>query len=104
MIYTNIATRYDELVTPHTNSFMLGRNVTNITVQDHCAFDFSDHLSIISSPITGQYILDALGPRARGTGAVCACVPGLRQRSLAPAGSRPRTVHRDRFVAPTTHR
>jgi len=60
--YTNIATDYDELVTPHTNSFMVGRNVTNITVQDHCALDFSDHLSIISSPITGQYILNALDP------------------------------------------
>jgi len=62
VIYTNIATDYDELVTPHTNSFMAGRNVTNITVQDHCPLDFSDHLSIISSPITGQYILNALDP------------------------------------------
>ena len=30
--------------------------------QDHCPLDFSDHLSIISSPITGQYILNALDP------------------------------------------
>ena len=62
VIYTNIATDYDELVTPHTNSFMSGKNVTNITVQDHCPLDFSDHLSIISDPITGQYILNGLDP------------------------------------------
>jgi triacylglycerol lipase len=60
--YTNISTRYDELVSPYTSSFLAGSNVTNITLQDHCALDFSDHLSIISSPITGQYILNALDP------------------------------------------
>ena len=62
VIYTNISTRYDELVSPYTSSFLSGPNVTNITLQDHCPLDFSDHLSIISSPITGQYILNALDP------------------------------------------
>jgi triacylglycerol lipase len=62
VIYTNLATRYDELVSPHTHSFLSGPHVTNITMQDHCKLDFSDHLSIISSPITGRYILNALDP------------------------------------------
>jgi len=62
VVYTNIATRYDELVSPYTSSFLAGPKVTNITLQDHCALDFSDHLSIISSPITGRYILNALDP------------------------------------------
>ncbi len=62
VVYTNVSTRYDELVSPYTSSFLDGPNVTNITLQDHCALDFSDHLSIISSPITGQYILNALDP------------------------------------------
>jgi triacylglycerol lipase len=62
VIYTNIATKYDELVSPYTSSFLAGPNVTNITLQDNCALDFSDHLSIISSPITGQHILNALDP------------------------------------------
>jgi triacylglycerol esterase/lipase EstA (alpha/beta hydrolase family) len=62
VIYTNLSTKYDELVSPYTSSFLTGPNVTNITMQDHCALDFSDHLSIISSPITGQYILNALDP------------------------------------------
>jgi triacylglycerol lipase len=60
VIYTNVATRYDELVSPHTSSFLDGPNVTNIAL--HCSLDFSDHFSIISSPITGQYILNALDP------------------------------------------
>jgi triacylglycerol lipase len=62
VIYTNLATRHDELVSPHTSSFLKGPNVTNVTMQDHCALDFSDHLSIVSSPITGRYILNALDP------------------------------------------
>ena len=74
VIYTNISTRYDELVSPYTSSFLSGPNVTNITLQDHCALDFSDHLSIISSPITGQYILNALDP-AQAQPPPCTLVP-----------------------------
>ncbi len=62
VVYTNISTRYDELVSPYTSSFLAGPNVTNITLQDHCTLDFSDHLSIVSSPITGRYMLNALDP------------------------------------------
>ena len=60
--YTNIATRYDELVSPYTSSFLTGSNVTNIDLQANCMLDFSDHLSIISSPRTGRLILNALDP------------------------------------------
>ncbi len=60
--YTNIATIYDELVTPYTTSFLTGRNVTNILQQATCNLDFSDHLSIISNRRTGQIILNALDP------------------------------------------
>jgi triacylglycerol esterase/lipase EstA (alpha/beta hydrolase family) len=62
VIYTNLSTRYDELVSPYTSSFLEGKNVTNITMQDGCALDASDHLSIISSRRTGRYILNALDP------------------------------------------
>jgi hypothetical protein len=41
---------------------MAGPNVRNIDLQARCSLDFSDHLSIISSPITGRYILNALDP------------------------------------------
>ena len=72
VIYTNIATRYDELVSPYTSSFLKGPNVTNTDLQVHCALDFSDHLSIISSPITGRFILNALDPAHRKP---APCVP-----------------------------
>jgi len=62
VIYTNLSTRYDELVSPYTSSFLAGKNVTNITMQDGCPLDASDHLSIISSRRTGRYILNALDP------------------------------------------
>jgi hypothetical protein len=62
VIYTNLSTRYDELVSPYTSSFLSGKNVTNITMQNGCALDASDHLSIISSRRTGRYILNALDP------------------------------------------
>jgi triacylglycerol esterase/lipase EstA (alpha/beta hydrolase family) len=62
VIYTNVATRYDELVSPNANSFLTGPKVTNILLQDSCALDASDHLSIISSPRTSQIILNALDP------------------------------------------
>jgi hypothetical protein len=74
VIYTNIATRYDELVTPYTSSFLTGSNVTNIDLQARCALDFSDHLSIISSPITGRHILNALDP---ANARPAPCVPVL---------------------------
>jgi triacylglycerol lipase len=60
--YTNLSTKYDELVSPYTSSFLSGRHVTNIVMQDGCPLDASDHLSIISSPRTGRYILNALDP------------------------------------------
>ncbi len=63
MIYTNLATKYDELVTPYKSaSFLSGKNVTNIVMQDGCKLDASDHLSIISSRRTGRIILNALDP------------------------------------------
>jgi triacylglycerol esterase/lipase EstA (alpha/beta hydrolase family) len=65
VVYTNIATRYDELVSPYTSSFLKGPNVTNIDLQVHCGRNLSDHLSIISNPITGRYILNALDPLHR---------------------------------------
>jgi triacylglycerol esterase/lipase EstA (alpha/beta hydrolase family) len=62
VIYTNLSTKYDELVSPYTSSFLTGKNVTNITMQNGCPVDASDHLSIISSRRTGRYILNALDP------------------------------------------
>lgn len=61
--YTNIATRYDELVVPYTSGFVPGPNATNIVVQDRCPQDYSEHAALAASPVAAGYVLNALDPR-----------------------------------------
>ena len=45
--YTQITTRYDEVVVPHTSGYLTeGPRTTNLTLQDVCPLDTSDHLLI----------------------------------------------------------
>lgn len=63
--YTNIMTRFDELVVPFTAGYVKGRkgeDVTNIVVQDTCSRDFSDHLAIAGSRRAAYFALNALDP------------------------------------------
>jgi triacylglycerol esterase/lipase EstA (alpha/beta hydrolase family) len=60
--YTVIATRYDELVTPYESAFLRGPDVNNVTLQDHCDHDFSEHLGVIYDPIALHLVLGALVP------------------------------------------
>jgi triacylglycerol lipase len=60
--YTQIETRYDEVVTPYTSAFLAAdANVTNVTLQDKCPPDFSDHLGIGHDPIALRWVENALG-------------------------------------------
>jgi hypothetical protein len=59
--YTNIVTRYDEVVLPYTSGYLAGDNTTNLTLQAKCRADFAGHLLI---PMDGPAIrltLKALG-------------------------------------------
>ncbi|PZS26463.1 MAG: lipase [Pseudonocardiales bacterium] len=58
--YTNIVTRYDELVAPYTGGIQAG--MRNIVVQDQCALDFSEHFQIAADPIAAADVLNALDP------------------------------------------
>lgn len=60
--YTNIATRYDELVVPYTSGLVPGPNAVNIVVQDQCPLDYSEHAAIAASPIAAAHVLNALDP------------------------------------------
>lgn len=61
--YTNIVTRYDDVVVPYTSGIQTGyRNMRNVALQDVCANDFSDHLEIASSPNAAQLVLNLLDP------------------------------------------
>ncbi|KQY58618.1 lipase [Aeromicrobium sp. Root495] len=59
--YTNIVTRYDELVTPYTSGIEPG--MKNYTVQDYCALDLSEHFQIVADPVAAALVLNALDPK-----------------------------------------
>ncbi len=63
--YTVIESVDDEVVTPYKNAFLpAASNVANVTVQNQCALDGSDHLEIAADPIALADMLNALDPSA----------------------------------------
>lgn len=58
--YTNIMTRYDELVVPYTSGSQPG--MKNIVVQDRCALDYSEHFEIAADKNASLHVLNALDP------------------------------------------
>jgi triacylglycerol esterase/lipase EstA (alpha/beta hydrolase family) len=62
--YTVIESVYDEVVTPYSSAFLSGPEVTNITVQNQCPLDLSDHLEIAADPVALADVLNALDPAA----------------------------------------
>jgi triacylglycerol lipase len=59
--YTNVVTRYDEVVVPYTSGYLSGPNTTNVTLQDRCPADVTEHLGISYDPNALQWVLNALG-------------------------------------------
>ena len=68
--YTQVTTRYDEVVVPYTSAYLAaGPRTTNITLQDVCPFEPTEHLFIPLATPSLSIALDALthdGP-ARAT-------------------------------------
>ncbi|MFI9401319.1 alpha/beta fold hydrolase [Nocardia sp. NPDC052316] len=60
--YTTIVTRYDQTVTPYENQYLDGPRVTNITLQDGCPIDRSEHLSTLYNERVWRHVLNALDP------------------------------------------
>ncbi|WP_433684568.1 esterase/lipase family protein [Nocardia sp. CA-119907] len=63
--YTVVGTRYDEVTNPYDLTFLKagpGVTVHNITLQDGCEQDLSDHLTIMYSPRALSIALHALDP------------------------------------------
>lgn len=60
--YTVIATKYDEVVTPYQTQFLSGPNVKNITIQDKCPLDLSEHIGIAFDHVALNEVLKALDP------------------------------------------
>ena len=60
--YTVIESANDEVVTPYQSAFLSGPNVTNITLQQQCARDQGEHLSMTYDHIADADVLTALDP------------------------------------------
>ncbi|MFD1814106.1 esterase/lipase family protein [Rhodococcus gannanensis] len=63
--YTVIATRYDEITTPYASTFLTagpGASVRNVTLQDGCVDDLSDHASLTYSPRAIDWVKHAFDP------------------------------------------
>ncbi|WP_446221558.1 esterase/lipase family protein [Nocardia sp. IBHARD005] len=63
--YTAVASRYDEVTNPYDWTFLRagdGATVRNITLQEGCEQDLSDHLTLMYSPRAASIALNALDP------------------------------------------
>jgi triacylglycerol esterase/lipase EstA (alpha/beta hydrolase family) len=73
--YVVIESKYDEVVTPYTSAFLSGPNVWDITLQNYCSQDFTEHLGIIYDPVALQFVMNALGPDSHSFRPHCSFVP-----------------------------
>ncbi|MFF8898325.1 esterase/lipase family protein [Streptomyces lydicus] len=70
--YTVIATKDDEVVTPHTSGFLDGPDVHNVLLQDLCPADRSEHVAIgLADRVAFHETANALDP-AHATPTTCA--------------------------------
>lgn len=63
--YTVVVTKYDEVATPPTSTFLTagpGATVSNVVLQNGCPIDLSDHLSMLHSGRTLDIVRNALDP------------------------------------------
>jgi len=58
--YVVIETTHDEVVTPYTNAFLSGSAVTNITIQNQCPSDPTEHIGITEDSPALQNMLNQL--------------------------------------------
>ena len=62
--YTQITTRYDQVVLPHTSGYLAeGPRTTNLTLQDLCPLAIPEHITIPYATPTIDIVLDALTRR-----------------------------------------
>lgn len=60
--YTNVVTRYDQVVVPYTSGYLEpAPQVTNVTLQDTCPTDLTEHLNIPQDGPAIRWALNALG-------------------------------------------
>ncbi|KAG0205420.1 hypothetical protein BGX28_002991 [Mortierella sp. GBA30] len=62
--YFYLATKYDQIITPYTNSFLRQKNVnvTNAVIQDYCFLDFTDHNLIFADALAFNILENFFSP------------------------------------------
>ena len=60
--YLNVATRYDQLVTPYTAGLVEGPLTTNVVLQDGCEQNLAEHTAIVADGRAADLVLAALDP------------------------------------------
>jgi len=77
--YTQITTRYDEVVVPYTSAYLAeGPRTTNVTIQDLCPADVAEHVFIPMSRTAIAVTLNALSRRGPADPSYRpACAPAL---------------------------
>ena len=69
--YVVLQTRYDRIVTPASQAFLSGPNVTNIWIQDQCPSDRVGHVGMALDRPVLQNVLNQLGPNTPGFKPAC---------------------------------
>ncbi|KAI1287226.1 hypothetical protein EDD11_010372 [Mortierella claussenii] len=67
VIHSNIATKYDEVVTPYNTCFQTSPGVTNVLLQDLCVMSLNEHLTMVNTKVVTQFILNQLDPSTAKT-------------------------------------
>ncbi|KAF9956696.1 hypothetical protein BGZ70_009796 [Mortierella alpina] len=62
VIHSNIATRFDEVVTPFETCFQDHPGVTNVLLQNYCLLSLNEHLTMVNSNVVLQFVLNQLDP------------------------------------------
>ncbi|KAF9950321.1 hypothetical protein BGZ70_001421 [Mortierella alpina] len=62
--YFYLATKYDEVVTPYTRSFLrhTNANVTNAVIQDYCEKDITEHVLLFVNPLAFNILENFFSP------------------------------------------
>ena len=67
----SIETTHDEVVTPYQSAFLDAPGAENLTLQDQCPVDGTDHLGISYDMVAIQDVVNALGPDSPTFEPVC---------------------------------
>ncbi|KAF9903762.1 hypothetical protein BX616_001545 [Lobosporangium transversale] len=67
VIESNIATKYEDIITPWKSCFQHGPGVINAALQDLCTLSLDEHLDILHSKVALQFVLNQLDPSTAKT-------------------------------------